>query len=142
MITEQTYRQVVVEDPEGQWELHDGRLREKPRMGAEHNELLTNLAGALIPQIDRRTHRLRLNSSHVRRSEQNYFIPDLCVIPAEDYREQRGKPGQLEVYETPLPLVIEIWSPSTGTYDVDTKIPAYQARGDLETWRVHPGSAP
>jgi Uma2 family endonuclease len=34
--------------------------------------------------------------------------------------------------------VVEIWSPSTGGYDVDTKIPEYQQRGDLEIWRVHP----
>ena len=34
--------------------------------------------------------------------------------------------------------MIEIWSPSTGHYDIDEKIPGYQARGDLEIWRVHP----
>jgi Uma2 family endonuclease len=31
-----------------------------------------------------------------------------------------------------------VWSPSTGDYDVDTKIPVYQRRGDLEIWRIHP----
>ena len=35
-------------------------------------------------------------------------------------------------------LVVEIWSPSTGTYDVDTKLSEYQQRGDLEVWRIHP----
>lgn len=49
----------------------------------------------------------------------------------------RGRPG-LEVYEGPLPLVVEVWSPSTGEYDVDTKLPEYQRRGDLEIWRLHP----
>lgn len=38
----------------------------------------------------------------------------------------------------PLPLVVEVSSPSTGDYDVDTKLPEYQRRGDLEIWRVHP----
>lgn len=33
---------------------------------------------------------------------------------------------------------VEIWSLSTGTYDVDRKIPGYQARGELEIWRIHP----
>ncbi len=28
-VSEQTYRVVALEDPEGQWELHRGRLREK-----------------------------------------------------------------------------------------------------------------
>ena len=32
----------------------------------------------------------------------------------------------------------EVWSPSTGEYDVDEKFPEYQRRGDLEIWRVHP----
>ncbi len=35
-------------------------------------------------------------------------------------------------------LVAEVWSPSTGNYDVDAKIPEYQRRGDLEIWRLHP----
>jgi Uma2 family endonuclease len=44
----------------------------------------------------------------------------------------------LEVYDEALPLVVEVRSPSTGTYDVDEKIPEYKRRGDLEIWRVHP----
>lgn len=34
--------------------------------------------------------------------------------------------------------MIEIWSPSTGRYDIIEKLRDYQARGDLEIWRVHP----
>jgi Uma2 family endonuclease len=34
--------------------------------------------------------------------------------------------------------VVEVWSPSTGDYDVDAKLPVYQQRGDLEIWRIHP----
>jgi Uma2 family endonuclease len=37
-----------------------------------------------------------------------------------------------------LPLVVEVWSPSTGGYDIDAKIPEYRRRGDLEIWRLHP----
>jgi hypothetical protein len=33
---------------------------------------------------------------------------------------------------------VEIWSRSTGTFDVNAKIPIYQERGDLQIWRVHP----
>ena len=33
---------------------------------------------------------------------------------------------------------MEVWSRSTGGYDVDAKLPEYQRRGDLEIWRVHP----
>jgi Uma2 family endonuclease len=60
------------------------------------------------------------------------------VIPVALEQAQRGRPGTLETYDDPLPLVVEIWSPSTGDYDVDTKLPEYQARGDLEIWRIHP----
>ena len=35
-------------------------------------------------------------------------------------------------------MVVEVWSPSTGTYDVNAKLPEYRRRGDLEVWRVHP----
>jgi Uma2 family endonuclease len=34
--------------------------------------------------------------------------------------------------------VVEIWSPSTGDYDLKEKLTAYQQRGDLEIWRLHP----
>ena len=34
--------------------------------------------------------------------------------------------------------MVEVWSPSTGDYDVDAKLPVYQQRGDLEIWRIHP----
>ena len=31
-----------------------------------------------------------------------------------------------------------VWSRSTADYDVNTKIPEYRRRGDLEIWRIHP----
>jgi len=34
--------------------------------------------------------------------------------------------------------VVEVWSPSTGDYDVDAKLPEYHRRGDQEIWRIHP----
>jgi Uma2 family endonuclease len=37
-----------------------------------------------------------------------------------------------------LPLIVEVWSPSTGDYDFDAKVPIYQQRGDLEIWCIHP----
>jgi Uma2 family endonuclease len=44
----------------------------------------------------------------------------------------------LAIFSGPLPLVVEVWSSSTGDYDVDTKLSVYQQRGDLEIWRIHP----
>ncbi len=47
-------------------------------------------------------------------------------------------PNRLAVYDDPVPLVIEVWSPSTGAYDTRTKLPLYRARGDREIWFAHP----
>ena len=53
-------------------------------------------------------------------------------------RELRAHPHVLDAYPDPLPLVIEVWSPSTGSYDMKVKLADYQQRGDLEIWFVHP----
>ena len=136
-VSEKTYRQVALEDPEGHWELHCGSLRQKPEMTFEHNEITSRLFGHLFQQLDKSRFTVRSNLGHVRRSAENYYIPDVCVIPIELTGPLRGR-RSLEVYEAPLPLVIEVWSPSTGRYDLEAKLPEYQRRGDLEIWRVHP----
>jgi Uma2 family endonuclease len=46
--------------------------------------------------------------------------------------------NDLEIYDRPLPLVGEVWSPSTDDYDVNEKLAVYQQRGDLEIWLIHP----
>ncbi len=45
---------------------------------------------------------------------------------------------RLEIYDEPLLFIAEFWSPCTGGYDVDAKVPEYMKRGDLEIWRIHP----
>ncbi|MGH2598891.1 MAG: Uma2 family endonuclease, partial [Dehalococcoidia bacterium] len=116
-VSEQTFKQVALEDPEGHWELHCGELRSKPGMTEEHNDLSMELAYLLRHQLKRSEFRVRQNTSHVRRSELHYYTPDVTVLPAEAALQQRGT-GKLETYSVPLPLVIEIWSRSTGDYDV------------------------
>ena len=137
-VTEQTYLCVVQESPEGQWELHDGRLLEKPLMSWDHGDVMIYLAHMLLLQLKRDEYRVHVNHSRLRRSAKHYFVPDVAVIPAAFGRHLRGRPDGLEVYTDPLPLVVEVWSPSTGGYDVDAKLPEYQRRGDLEVWRLHP----
>jgi Uma2 family endonuclease len=79
------------------------------------------------------------DNTHLRVSSGSYFIPDLCVLPRQFVRrKQREAPGRLEVYDEPMPLVVEVWSPPTGDYDIDEKLREYQQRGDLEIWRLHP----
>lgn len=132
------FEQFVFANPGRKWELSDGVLREKPGMSAEHNDTTTNLLVLLATQLDRRAYRVRSNSAHVKRSTKSYYIPDVFVVSADAVRRQLGRPGRLEMFDLPLLLVVELWSKSTGRYDASTKVPEYQARGDLEIWRLHP----
>lgn len=137
-VLERTYHSLALEDPESKWELYDGQPRSKPEMSAEHNEIMVNLGIQLGTQLDRSRFRVRINSSRVRHSEHNYYVPDVFVVPADAVVAQTGEPGGLEYFDEPLPLVVEVWSPSTGAYDVERKFPLYKARRDHEIWRIHP----
>jgi Uma2 family endonuclease len=136
-VSEKTFRQLALEDPSGHWELYCGLLRQKPSMSAEHNRAAMYLAGQLIQQLDRHEFEVRVNMGHVHHTSGSYYIPDVLVIPADVVRPLRGQ-HVLEAYDRPLPLVVEVWSPSTGDYDVETKLLEYQRRGDQEIWRLHP----
>lgn len=136
-ISEQEFLRLAETDPDGFWELVDGSPRSKPPMCADHNRTAFELAFRLRLAIDPDHYELRVNSSLVRWSERNSFIPDVAVLPRDQVRTQEGT-GKLERYAAPLPLVVEIWSPSTGGYDLDVKVTAYKARGDAEIWRLHP----
>lgn len=94
-----------------------------------------NLGHLLWNQLDRRRYRVRVEG-RVRRPG-TIVRPDVFVVPPAYGDELRGRPGVLAIFSQPLPLVVEIWSRSTGVYDVNAKIPIYQERGDLEIWRIH-----
>jgi Uma2 family endonuclease len=135
-LTEQDYIEFVLSHPEGQWELHDGVLVEKPGMSWRHLNSITQLILDIGPQLDENEHRVFIES-RVRRPEATIFLPDVAIVPTAYGEAIFDDPG-MAVFPGPLPLVVEVWSPSTGDYDVDTKIPVYMQRGDLEIWRLHP----
>jgi Uma2 family endonuclease len=137
-ISEQTYERVALEDPDGQWELVCGRLRRKPGMTTEHYEASRILVHHLNAQLDFREYRVDKDGPRLRISTGSYYLPDVCVIPRALVLRSLETPGRFEVYEEPMPLVAEIWSPSTGEYDVEEKLREYQWRGDREIWRIHP----
>jgi Uma2 family endonuclease len=138
-ISVKTYEQLVLEDGDGTWELVCGQLRAKPIMTSAHNDVIEVLVGQAQPQLDRDQYAIRFNDSHVGVSTGSYYVPDVFIVPREWVRRSRALgPGRMEVFTEPLPLVVEVWSPSTGDYDMDTKIPEYRRRGDLEIWRIHP----
>jgi Uma2 family endonuclease len=137
-VNEETYQRIVLSDPIHKWELYDGRLREKPGMTWDHGRVAALLSHLLQLQLEPNQFQVAINDWRLRRSPDTVYIPDIVVVPVAFGQELAGRPGVLAIFSQPLPLVIEIWSASTGDYDVDTKIPAYQRRGDLEIWRIHP----
>lgn len=136
-MSETEYLDFVLAVPEGAWELHDGQLVEKPGVSWEHGGIVMVLGHDLLDQLDPREFRV-FTELRVRRTSATVFLPDLMVVPTRYGREFAGRPGALAVFSDPLPLVVEVWSATTEDYDVDTKIPVYKQRGDLEIWRIHP----
>jgi len=138
VVTARTFEDFALADPDRNWELHRGRLREKPGMSAKHNWTMFELGYQLRRQLDQRQFQVRVNAAHLHRPAATYYIPDVVVLPTALVQPFWEEQNLLEVYREPLPLVVEVWSPSTGDYDVDEKLPEYMARGDAEIWRLHP----
>jgi Uma2 family endonuclease len=107
-------------------------------MTAAHTDLEVMLGYMLMSQLDRTAHRVRIDTGRVHRPGATYVIPDVFVVPTAFVAPLLDRQDVLEVYDQPLPLVVEVWSPSTGDYDVSEKLMIYQQRGDLEIWRIHP----
>jgi Uma2 family endonuclease len=140
-VTYEEYEELALRELDQFWELHDGVLVRKPDelMTTRHNRVMDHLAWQLYRQLDHDLYEVRLNNARARRRSRFAYIPDVLVVPVALVRRNIAEqPTRLEAYEEPLPLVVEVWSPSTGGYDVNSKLPEYQRRGDLEVWRLHP----
>ena len=136
-ISQAEYQRFVLSGAGKGWEPHDGRLVEKPGVTWEHMDIASLLSHLLQSRLDRREYRVFVESC-VRRPAATIFLPDVMVMPTVYGEPFRGRPGTLAIFSDPLPLIVEIWSLSTGEYDVDAKLPVYRQRGDLEIWRIHP----
>jgi Uma2 family endonuclease len=137
-VSEETYKRVALEADDETWELHCGRLVAKPAMSYPHNSLSFETAYRLRQQLEGLPFHVRANAGRARIDDSRYFVPDVLVLTDAQLVEQRQHPNDLETFAGPLPLVVEVWSRSTGAYDVAEKLPHYMARGDLEVWRLHP----
>jgi len=138
-ISAKTYERVALEDPHGGWELVCGQLRQKPPMTTEHQSTIRQAAEQFHDQIDRNRYAIDTAQTRVRISGESYLIPDLCVLPRDlIQRRRREHPRELEIFDEPLPLIVEVWSPSTGERDRTDKLDAYRQRGDKEIWLIHP----
>jgi Uma2 family endonuclease len=137
-ISEQEYRELALSDPDSRWELWDGVLVEKPLMSMKHDDVAFHLGYLLQSQLDRSIYRVNVNGGKTRRSPRHYFIPDVVVIPAAFVLPFADDPRAFNAFTEPLPLVVEIWSRTTGDYDIAAKLPSYRERGDTEIWFIHP----
>src|SRR5690349_4177254 len=102
-VTGRTYQMVALEDPEGKWELHRGRLREKPSMTASHNQTGVDLAFSILQQVDQREYTVRVDSGRAKRADETYYIPDVFVVPTRLVAPQLGRMDLLEIYEAASP---------------------------------------
>ena len=136
-MSERAYQELALRQPDGFWELWGDGPRQKPAMTYAHNVVPRTLRDILLEQLPRREFVIA-ETAKLRTRDGHYFIPDLCVFPRVLQTPLREKPRTFEVYSPPVSLVVEVWSPSTGEYDVEKKFPEYRARGDEEIWRVHP----
>ena len=137
-VSEATFRQLSLEDDDVTWELVCGRLRKKPLMTHEHGDVGHYLGVLLTIAPPRSRYRVSTNHARLRLPDGQWYVPDVAVIPYELKEPFRRDPRALEEYSDPLPLVAEVWSPSTGKYDAREKLEGYRQRGDLEIWLVHP----
>jgi Uma2 family endonuclease len=137
-ISEQEYRELALNDPESLLELRDGVLVEKPLMSMKHDDVAFHLGYLLQSQLDRSVYRVNVNGGKTRHSPRQYSIPDVVVIPAALVLPFANDPRAFNAFAEPLPLVVEIWSRTTGDYDIAAKLPGYRERGDAEIWFIHP----
>lgn len=107
-------------------------------MSVEHSGIMGKLGFLLQAQLGWGAYLVRWNVVRLRVSADRYLIPDVAVVPIALDRALRAQPGTVDALDSPLPLVVEVWSPSTGGYDVAAKLARYQERGDEEIWSVHP----
>lgn len=132
-----TFEEIMLQERDRFWEVHRGQLREKPSTSESHNRAIWRLVRDLSSQLDPDRFEVRVKMGRVRYGTTTYYVPDVYVVPVVGPTTIRNQPYRLEVFDQPLPFVAEGWSPSTGNYDVNEKVPEYKARGDLEIWRLH-----
>lgn len=137
-ISEREYRELAMNDTDRKWELWDGVLVEKPLMSVMHDDFAFQLGRVLQNQLDLKRFRVSVNGAKTRYTARNFFIPDVAVMPASLVLPRRSDPTAFNDYTDPLPLVVEIWSRTTGDYDFAAKLPVYRIRGDLEIMYVQP----
>ena len=82
LVTSADYERLALAEDGSDLELHRGRLRRKPAMTMDHNDIAFQLGHLLASQLDRSAYWVRVNSGRARLGGDSYYIPDVMVIPA------------------------------------------------------------
>jgi len=137
-IDNETYCRLALERPDRKLESIDGRLREKPRGSYRHNQTGIEAAFLLMAQLDWSVFHVRVEAGRLHVPEATYYVPDAFVFPVAMAEGFVGRDDLLEVYDRPVPLVVEVWCRLAGEDTIRRKLADYQARGDAEIWFLHP----
>jgi Uma2 family endonuclease len=107
-------------------------------MSVEHGYVALVLAAQLDNLLDDGIFRVRFQHARLRISSETYYVPDVVVISTAAERERRQRLGSLDTYRDPVPLVVDVWPPSTGDYDIRVKLAGYHQPGDWAIWSLEP----
>ena len=132
------YQHLAEADHGGRWEYVCGEPRRKPDVTTEHRGAINVLDHMMQRQLDINEFEVCRNDGRLRAPGGNYRVPDLFVVPRALVQRLLARPRTFEVYDDPMPLVVEVWSPSTGGSDFTDKLAEYQQRHDQEIWHLHP----
>src|SRR5687767_13003848 len=97
LVRERTFEEIMLAEPDRLWEVHRGKLREKPSMSDSHNRVIWRLVRELALQLDPDRFEARFNMGRVRRGETTYYVPDVYVVPFPGPQTVRDQPYRLEV---------------------------------------------
>ncbi|WP_346113845.1 Uma2 family endonuclease [Nonomuraea maheshkhaliensis] len=122
-------------DDGNRYELFNGSLLVSPAPTPQHQRVITRLVhilqGVAPPTLE------CLTTVNVRFSNENFYIPDLIVVP-----EEVSDGVDLMYSPSDLLLAVEVVSPSSKAVDRAVKVEAYaEARIPLY-WRVEPMEGP
>ena len=133
------YKELALQE-RGRWEFAPCLgLRRKPVMSSEHFWSNSLLSKQLTEQLLGQSYHVSMNGPALQLVDGvHHYLADVCVVPFGLSPPPAARPRGLWTVAEPLPLVVEVWSPSTGDYDMETKFAEYKARGDHEIWRIHP----
>jgi len=119
--------------PEGdRWEIVDGRpYAMTPSPSAEHQLVVTDLAGELRSHFKGRRCRVVVAPMDLKLSEEDVVQPDIMVFR----HPEQNKGSHIE---GPPAMVVEVLSPSSGAHDRVRKLHLYARCGVSEYWIVSP----